>query len=265
MNGLEKALQTLHGYGSRHSAIDTGIQLFVTLGFIVAVVSVPTVDPARLIWFFAFPVIMAEALRIGYAHVFCRSLWLLPFIILIGIFNPIIDRQPAWEIGNIVISKGWISFISVVLRGLLSVQALLILVDSCGFNNICRVLHGVGVPSVLVTQLQMLYRFMAVLMEEALIMHRARQSRGFGRKSYPLKMWATFAGQLLMRSLDRASRINRAMLARVYDSKRIHKAKRPKLTRNDWIYLAAWTTIILFIRFIDISAIIDKWLSTHLT
>ena len=76
MNGLEKALQTLHGYGSRHSAIDTGIQLFVTLGFIVAVVSVPTVDPARLIWFFAFPVIMAEALRIGYAHVFCRSLWL---------------------------------------------------------------------------------------------------------------------------------------------------------------------------------------------
>lgn len=88
---------------------------------------------------------------------------------------------------------------------------------------------------------------------------------GIRTQKLPTEDVATFAGQLLMRSLDRASRINRAMLARVYDSKRIHKAKRPKLTRNDWIYLAAWPTIILFIRFIDISAIIDKWLSTHLT
>lgn len=45
-------------------------------------------------------------------------------------------------------------------------------------------------------------------------MLRARDARGYGRRSYPIGLWAETVGQLLLRTLDRAEHIHNAMLAR---------------------------------------------------
>lgn len=216
MTRLERALLALRQAGAGHGpdVLDARSLLAVTLLYLVAVLSVPVYQPQMLVWMAAYPILMAPALQTTYGSVFAKSLFVLPVVLLIGAFNPIIDRHVAFHAMGMDISRGWLSFLSIVLRGFLAAQALLLLIHAVGFNQMCHAMSRLGVPSVLATQLLMVYRYMGVLIDEALGMHRARQARGYGRRSYPLKMWGVFIGQLLLRTLERSRRIHRAMVAR---------------------------------------------------
>lgn len=132
---------------------------------------------------------VSAGITLTYARVFRKSLVTLPFILLIGVINPVFDHRVAMTVCGVDVWAGWISFISIVVRGLLSVQAALLLVYVCGFNGVCRALGRLGLPSVMVTQLLMVSRYMQTLGEEAVTMHRARQSRGYGRRNYPIREW----------------------------------------------------------------------------
>ncbi|MBD5172187.1 MAG: cobalt ECF transporter T component CbiQ [Bacteroidales bacterium] len=218
MAKLEKALLALNEFGrSRKSDISPVAAVIVTLFYIVIVLTVPVSNPQRLVWIAVYPVMMAEYCGAGFVRIFIKSLWVLPFVILIGIFNPIFDHNPGIKIAEVNVSAGWISFISIILRGLLSMQSLIILGYMAGFLDICSSLRRIHIPRILVTQLLLSYRYLSVLIEEALSMRRARQARGFGSDKLSLSLWAALVGQLLVRSADRASTIHRAMLARGFD------------------------------------------------
>lgn len=248
LNSLETARQ-----GGR-STVDVRVQLWVTVAFLVALLSIPIHDPAHLLWMACYPIIASEINGIGYLGVLRRSLWILPLVVAIGMFNPMFDTAVVWQIGSVGISRGWLSFISLVIRGLLAFQALIVVVESCGFQDICRTLQYFKCPGVLVTQLMMLYRYIGVLMQEALLMQRAREARGYGRKSYPLRQWGVFAGQLLLRSLARARRVNAAMTARCFDGVfRFRSFTRPPAVR-DWAYLVIWIAVFVAIRFLDLTS-----------
>ena len=93
------------------------------------------------------------------------------------------------------------------------------------------------------------YRYLFVLIEEAAAMQQARDARSFGRKSYPLKVWGTLVGQLLIRTFDRAERISRAMLARGFTG-RIPEgmSERPAWKMRDTLFLAAWCSALVLLR-----------------
>lgn len=256
---LEKAIIELNAAASRQCnnvsfCIDGRFQLIVTLFYLIIVLSMPIDNPAGLIWLFCYPIVMSEAFGIGYGRIFMKSLWIVPLVAIIGAFNPILDRQTVWQIGSFCINRGWLTFASLILRAFLSFQALLILVASCGFYDVCRSLQRLRFPCILVTQLLMLYRYLSVLLQEALGMQKAREARGFGRKSYPLKMWATFAGQLFVRSANRASRIHQAMLARGFNGSFTFSAGEAKAIARDWAYMFVWLAIFIALRFINMSA-----------
>lgn len=264
MKALDQAISTLGSMaarGERQSTIDTRLRLVVALAYICVVLSVPLSDPGRLVWFLCFPIIAAEASGVGYLTVLRRSLWVLPLIALIGVFNPIVDRQPCWVIGTVTISHGWVTFISIVLRGLLSLQALLALIASEGFADVCRSLRSIGCPRVLTTQLLMLYRYIGVLMQEALSMQRAREARGYGRRSYPLRFWAAYVGQLLMRSVRRARRVHAAMEARGFDGAMPWGAPMPRPSAASWAYATAWLGIFAFLRMADLTSLLNTYLT----
>ena len=262
MASTEKILTRLSvlsaNHGNDNDIIDSRVKIATVAAFILTVLSVPMLDPGKLVWMFCFPIIMSEAWGIGYGEVLKKSLYVLPLIILVGIFNPIIDREPLWHIDNVDISAGWVSLISITLRGLLSFQALIMLVSRLGFSSFCRDLQRLDCPKVLVTQLFLLYRYIGVILEEALTMHRARESRGYGRKSYPLKMWAQFAGQLLLRSVDRSKRIHRAMLARGFSGTIPYAPSHTHLHIKDIVFLMFWTGIFAALRFIDFSTLLGQ-------
>ena len=58
--------------------------LIITLVYLIAVLSVPIYAPQKLIWLAAYPIIASEAYGIGYWAVLKKSLWIIPFLILIG-------------------------------------------------------------------------------------------------------------------------------------------------------------------------------------
>ena len=184
-------------------------------------------------------------LRNDFPAVACR----LPFVVFIGVFNLFYDREPVFRIGTLAVTAGWVSFLSIVLRGLLSVQALLVLIGSTGYYGLCRSMQRLGVPAVFTTQLLFVYRYLYVLIEEAAAMQQARDARSFGRRSYPLKIWGTLVGQLLIRTFDRAEQISRAMLARGF-SGRIPEGvfERPAWKMRDTLFLAVWCSAFVLLR-----------------
>lgn len=255
---LQKAIITLnrHQLSSDKEkpliALSDRAFLVATFLFLVFMLSLPVIQIQKVIWFAFFPIVMAPLSGQSYSGVFRKSLVVLPFLILIGIFNPVFDHREAFKVSDIVISCGWISFVSILLRGLLAMQALIILVNSIGFINICNSLRLLGVPSVLTTQLYLLYRYIGVLMEEANSMRLSVISRGYGRKSFPIKLWAQFAGALLLRAYDRAKRIHKAMISRGFEGV-IFSGIREKSQPADIWFCCTVIVIFIILRFSDLS------------
>lgn len=237
--------------------IDPRALVVVTVAFLTAMLSVPLSAPGMLIWFAAYPIILSPLAHTTFERVMLRSLPVLPFIVLIGVTNPIYDTVPALTIGSLSVSRGWVSLVSIVIRGLLSVQALLLVVYITGFNRVCEGLRGLHVPKVLVTQLLLAYRYMTVLLDEAMTMHRARLARGYGRRAYPPSMWGPFVGQLLLRSLERSRHLHRAMLARGFNGS---LSIRPHHRWNvaDTLYCLIWLGVFAAMRCVDLSALLQS-------
>lgn len=258
---LQSALITLNSLENRRCGltVDCRFQITILTVYLVAVLSVPLSDPGKLVWMFVYPIVMSEAGGAGYGRVALKSLWVLPLVAMIGVFNPLFDHSPAWRIAGVTVSMGWVTFMSICLRGILALQAVLALIYSTGFYRLCASLRRMGVPSVLTTQLLMLYRYISVLLQEAQSMSRARAARCFGRRSYPLRQWATMVGQLLLRSVARSQRIHRAMLARGFSGSM--PAPPPQALRlADWCFLIGWLAVIAVLRFVDFSSLLGNLL-----
>lgn len=257
MSKLESVLYELNiiedGVGAK-SFIDLRAQLIVILLFQISMLSLPILDINSLILFIIFPIIECAFSSISYVKIIKRSLIVLPFVLLIGIFNPIFDQRTVFKIFDINVTAGWISFISIIVRGMLSTQVVLILIYRSGFNNICHSLQHMGVPSLFTNQLMFAYHYIYIMVQEALSMQRARLARGYGKNNYSFKMWGTIVGQLLLRTMDRASMIHKAMLSRGF-SGHIETKNVMKWGINDIIYLASWSCIFIILRFANIPSL----------
>lgn len=258
MEAIEKTYRQIVYEKGDSGFISAPSMLVVTLLFIIAVLSVPVQEPQKIIWFAVYPIIASEITSIGFGKVFIKSLWIIPFIALIGMFNPIIDTRTAFRVGNVGVSCGWVSFTSIILRGLLSFQAVLILVMTTGFLDMFNSMRRLGCPAVLTTQLFLTYRYIAVIMEEALTMKRARTARGYGKKKYPLVLWGRLVGQLLVRSMQRATRIHKAMCARGFNGT-MPTGNSLSWNGRAFLWLAVWITVIIALRFIDFSDFITNY------
>ena len=258
---LQKAILTLSSYQTASEdtsyigRLDSRALILVTLSYIICILSLPIEVPDKLIWFAVYPILMSPLSGKSYTSVFIKSLYVLPFIILIGIANPIYDKRPAFEVGSTTITYGWLSFLTIILRGLLSVQALLILISNCGFIGICNALTRLRVPKVLTTQLLLLYRYMGLLLEEAFNMQRAITSRGYGKKSFPLRMWVTMVGSLLIHTYERSKRIHFAMLSRGFNGS-IPIGDTRKWRLGDLLFCIIWAALFLFLLFFNLGQLV---------
>ena len=262
MGRLEHAITRLQQIQSLRDsgapAVSPVCGIIVTVAYLVAMLSVPVDRLGRLLWFAVYPILAAPYLGQLFTAVFLRSLYSLPFIVFIGVFNPVFDTAPALTVGDFTVSRGWITFISIVLRGLMSVQAIMILVAAIGFEGVCRGMRSVGIPAWLVTQLLMVYRYMTVLLEECLDMKRARLSRCYGRTHMSLSIWGRMTGQLFLRTVARSERISRAMLARGFNGSVpfIDFGGRGRWRMSDTVFASVCGIVFLFLRFFNLSGLL---------
>ncbi len=154
--------------------------MLVTIVFIVCVMSFGRYEISRLVPYFAFPIVLVVAARVPARLVLQKALLVLPVALLIGLPNPLFDREPLTRIGDMTVSGGWVSMGSIVLRALLAAIASIVLVAVTGFPAICGALERLGMPRPLAVQLLFLYRYLGVLGEEAMRMDYAHDLRSNG-------------------------------------------------------------------------------------
>ena len=210
-------MDTLAAGDSFLHRMDPRVKLITTIAFIATVVSFNKYAVSSLIPFFSFPIILILLGNLPAGYILKKVLLISPFAILIGIFNPVFDKAIVCHIGSIGISGGWISFISILLRFVLTVTSALALVALTGFNSVCLALEKFRVPRPFIVQLLFLYRYMFVLTEESERMMRARAVRSFSGRAMHFKTFVSIVGHLLLRTLDRAERVYRAMCCRGFD------------------------------------------------
>jgi cobalt/nickel transport system permease protein len=197
--------------------LDPRAKLLATLAFVVAVVSFPKYEVAALAPFVFFPVLLAAAGGIPLRLIARRVLIVSPFAIMIGLFNPLLDRAPGIAIGPVTLSAGWLSFASILGRFALTLSSVLVLTATTSFPALCQGLNALRVPRAFVVQLLFLYRYLFLLAEESGRLRRARDLRGLGARGRTLRVAAAAMAVLFTRTLDRAERIYQAMTARGFD------------------------------------------------
>ncbi len=166
-----------------------------------------------------------------------------------------VDQSQAVIVGGLSLAAGWLSFASIVLRFLLTTAAALLLVASTGMPAIGVALRQLRVPEAFVTQLQLLYRYLFLLGEEAMRMERARDLRSCGRRGTGLWVSGTLLGALLLRAVARAQRIYDALLLRGYSGSIPTAAGRP-MARRDLSFLLGWSAAFLFCRKVPVGELL---------
>lgn len=194
--------------------LDPRVKLVVSFAFVLCVVSFPKYEITGLLPFFIYPVFLLTAGDIPLSAIAKKIVFVSPFAILIGIFNPLLDKNVLLVFYGMQVTGGWISFLSIVIKFMLTVSTALLLIAVTSFPGLCESLERLKLPRVFVIQLLFLYRYLFVLLEDALRMVRAREIRSFGKKGMDMKTFIRLITVLLVRTLERAERIYQAMLSR---------------------------------------------------
>lgn len=197
--------------------LDARAKILTTTAFILVVMSFGRYQVAPLMALFLYPFALIPAANIPAGYLLKKVAIAAPFAICVGMFNPFLDRQVMGYFGAHPISAGWFSFASILVRFALTVSAGLILVACTGIHRLCEGLQRLGMPRVFAVQLLFLYRYFFVIADEGARMRRAVEMRSGDKRHLHLSTYGTLVGHLLLRSMDRAQRIYRAMVSRGFD------------------------------------------------
>lgn len=220
------------------------VKLIVTLSCIAITVSFHKYNFTGLLRMGIYPIVLFILGDISFADSIKRLRIVLPLVCFVGLFNPLFDRQPAMKIGSFVVTTGMISMVTLMLKGIYSVLAAYLLIASTSIEKICSAMRMLHVPAILVTQVLLTYRYISVLLEEAGRIIEAYSLRAPKQKGVHFKVWGSLAGQLLLRSMDRADNVYESMTLRGYQGEFYYGGKK-SLSAKDAIYLVIW--IIAFI------------------
>src|SRR4030066_1685416 len=96
--------------------LDPRVKILTSFIFILFVVSFPKYELSGLMPFFVYPVFLLTAGDIPLKAIAKKALFISPFAIFVGIFNPLFDTDVMITIFGIPVSGGWISFISIIIK-----------------------------------------------------------------------------------------------------------------------------------------------------
>lgn len=233
------------------------VKLIITIVFLVITISFDKYEINRLIPLIIYPVIMMSLSELPFVDTLKRLAITAPLVIGLGIFNPIFDTKPLIILPFIQISGGWISFLSVVIKCVLTVLAAIILIGTTGIMGIASALRSMNVPKIFVMQILLTYRYIHVLIEEVASIVRAYSLRSPKEKGINIKVCGSLAGQLLIRTMERAQNIYVSMRCRGFNGD-FNIGKENSIMSKDIIFLLCWTLYFIVIRYVDISSLIGN-------
>ncbi len=224
------------------------VKLVLTILYIAVTVSFGKYDLIGLLGMGIYLLLMFNLAELSFRDCIWRLRVILPVVCIVGIANPFFDRVPIPIAGNFYITTGVLSMFTLMLKGIFSVLASYILIATTSIEKICYALRRVHVPAVLVTQILLTYRYITVLLGEANRITQAYALRAPKQKGVHFKVWGSLAGQLLLRSIDRANDVYESMTLRGFQGEFSYIGENSRLGWTDVLYFCIWVAVIIFIR-----------------
>jgi cobalt/nickel transport system permease protein len=191
--------------------LDARVKFLATIVYVIAVVATPVG------WWWA---LAAEGLLlaflVGLSGVPPRELavrWL-GFLVLFGFLTMMVApaRPERAEYGLAAVA------LAILAKDSLAFLATLLLVQVTPFRSVLVAMRRLGVPALLVSTLQFMYRYLFVLTEELDRMVQARRARTFRRSGrLDWGLLTGLIGVLFLRAYERGEHVHAAMLARGWD------------------------------------------------
>jgi cobalt/nickel transport system permease protein len=238
--------------------LDPRAKLIATLLVLFTVISFSKYEIAALLPFFLYPVLLMTIGEIPFMFIFKKVILVSPFAVFIGIFNPLLDPGQVSIFQGLTISAGWLSFFSILLKFTLTVSTALLLIATTSFPGVCHALRQLRVPSLFVSQLSFLYRYIFVLMEETMRIVRARNMRSYGQHGKDIRTFTRIVGILFIRTVERAERIYYAMLSRGFQGD-MPSIKRFHIKTGDVIFAASVAIFLYIFRFYPATQILGRF------
>ncbi|HWS28496.1 MAG TPA: cobalt ECF transporter T component CbiQ [Clostridia bacterium] len=253
------SLEQLASGGSVIHRLHPNAKLFATLVYIVCVVSFGRYELSRLAPYAFYPVLLMVLAEIPFQMILKRALVALPFVLFAGLSNLVFDRAAVMRLGGVAISYGMVSFLAMLLRTFLCVAAVLILVAVTPFYEMTGALKRLHMPDLIVNLIEMIYRYLGTLAEEASGMYTAYALRSPNGRGVAMKHMGSFAGQLLLRSFDRAERVYNAMQCRGYPAFG-RAAFKKRFTAADGLFLFLTAGSSVLFSLMDVQGALGAWL-----
>lgn len=222
-------------------------KLLVTIVYIFVVASFDKYAFSGLFVMILYPVTMFTVAGFSFRTCFVKFRFVLPLVLMVGIFNPFFDREPVLSVGPLIITGGIISMATLMLKGVLCVMASFIFAATTSVDSICKALRKLHVPNMFVTLFLLTCRYVYVLIDEVSIMFTAYKLRAPGQKGIRFDAWGSFLGQLLLRSMDRAEELYSSMCLRGFSGE-YEYADSGKMKLKDWIFLITVIFLIVILR-----------------
>ena len=257
-----KRLEELFTGDTAVHRLSPSAKLLAAFVYLVCIMSLERHSVIRLSPFLFYPVLMCVLASVPAGLLLKRVLPALPFAFFAGVSCLMFERGTAGEVAGVRISLGMLSFAMIFCRTMLCVAAVMILVAVTPFADLMDALRRMHVPSVFADLLEMMYRYLSVLSEEAELMLTAFRLRSGGRSRPDIPEFAPMISQLFLRSADRAERIYDAMKCRLYGAaegkNNAADASAQKWTRADRMFFLAVTASSVLFALADVPTILGS-------
>lgn len=232
-------------------------KLLVTIFYIVTVVSFPKYDFTGLVVMVLYPIFLFQAALIPVGTCFYKLRIVLPLVCAVGLVNPFLDHTPLMQLGNLTVTGGVVSMVTLMMKGVFSLMASFLLIATTSIDSLCAALRRLRVPSILTTLLLLTYRYIGVMLEQVSIMTQAYQLRAPGQKGIHFSAWGSFLGQLLLRSMDRAEALYGSMRLRGYRGEFVY-ADVPPCKGGSIVFCLACPAAFLLARLVPITSLLGS-------
>lgn len=211
--------------GSPVHRLPAHVKVLVLLGFVLGVVA----TPREQVWAFGLHAAVLVAVvmiaRLPAGLVARRTVVEIPFVVF-AVALPFVAQgdRVAVTVGpgdgwwTLSLSEaGLLGAVNILAKATLGVVAAIVLAATTAPADLVSGLHRLRVPALFVAILHFMIRYVDIVVDDMRRMAVARASRGFrARHAGHVRVLATAAGALFVRSYERGERVHRAMLARGY-------------------------------------------------
>jgi cobalt/nickel transport system permease protein len=233
---------------------DARVKFLVTLGFIFSISLLPIASFVALAGAWLLVVAASLIARVGPVRVIRGAFVATPFFFAA---LPLVITRPGDPIGSLDLGlftitfsgEGLRMFGTIALKSWISVQAAVLLTFSTRFVDLVEALRQLRLPPIMVGVISFMYRYLAVLTDEATTMLRARSARsaqvsghGGGSVVWRARVVGHMVGSLFLRAYERSERVYAAMQSRGFTGE-FRRLEGRTLATTDYATLALAATL----------------------